>query len=149
MDYTQLKRALNRLNEMLHKYESSDGYEPLIVDALREATVHRFFSSLEVAWKTCKRHLSEQGFIEASTGSPKSIMRLAFSNGLISDTTPWIRYIDARQNTAHDYSEEKLDAVIEVVGDFFRDAIALYEKISGEKWSDEVSIKEQFAEIEG
>ena len=149
MDYTQLKRVLSRLNEMLRKYEYSDGYEPLIVDALREATVHRFFCSLEVAWKTCKRHLSEQGFIEASTGSPKSIMRLTFSNGLIADATPWIRYIDARQNTAHDYSEERLDAVIEVVGDFFRDAIALYEKISGEKWSDEVSIKEQFAEIEG
>ena len=137
MDYTQLKRALNRLNEMLHKYESSDGYEPFIVDALREATVHRFFCSLEVAWKTCKRHLSEQGFIEASTGSPKSIMRLAFSNGLIADATPWIRYIDARQNTAHDYSEEKLDAVIEVVASFFTDAVALYEKMSGEKWSDE------------
>ena len=136
MDYTQFKRALSRLNEMLRKYKYSDGYEPLIVDALREATVRRFFCSLEVAWKTCKRHLSEQGFLEASTGSPKSIMRLAFSNGLISDATPWIRYIDARQNTAHDYSEEQLDAVIEVVASFFTDAVALYEKMSGEKWSD-------------
>ena len=136
MYYTQLKRVLSRLNEMLRKYKYSDGYEPLIVDALREATVRRFFCSLEVAWKTCKRHLSEQGFLEASTGSPKSIMRLAFSNGLISDATPWIRYIDARQNTAHDYSEEQLDAVIEVVASFFTDAVALYEKMSGEKWSD-------------
>ena len=139
MYYTQLKRVLSRLNEMLRKYEYSDGYEPLIVDALREALAQRFEYSLEVAWKTCKRHLSEQGFLEASTGSPKSIMRLAFSNGLIADATPWIRYIDARQNTAHDYSEEKLDAVIEVVASFFTDAVALYEKMSGEKWSDEAS----------
>ena len=137
MYYTQLKRVLSRLNEMLLKYESSEGYEDLIVDALREALAQRFEYSLEVAWKTCKRHLSEQGFIEASTGSPKSIMRLAFSNGLIADATPWIRYIDARQNTAHDYSEEQLDAVIEVVASFFTDAVALYEKMSGEKWSDE------------
>ena len=136
MYYTQLKRVLSRLNEMLRKYEYSDGYEPLIVDALREALAQRFEYSLEVAWKTCKRHLSEQGFLEASTGSPKSIMRLAFSNGLIADATPWIRYIDARQNTAHDYSEEQLDAVIEVVASFFTDAVALYEKMSGEKWSD-------------
>ena len=139
MDYTQLKRALSRLHEMLRKYESSNAYEPLIVDALREALAQRFEYSLEVAWKTCKRHLSEQGFIEASTGSPKSIMRLAFSNGLIADATPWIRYIDARQNTAHDYSEEKLDAVIEIIDDFFKDAVALYEKMSGETWSDEAS----------
>ena len=136
MDYTQLKRALIRLDEMLRKYEDSAGYEELIVDALREALAQRFEYSLEVAWKTCKRHLSEQGFIEASTGSPKSIMRLAFSNGLIANATPWIRYIDARQNTAHDYSEEKLDAVIEVVGAFFKDAVALYEKMSGEKWAE-------------
>lgn len=136
MDYTQLKRALSRLDEMLRKYEDSEGYEELIVDALREALAQRFEYSLEVAWKTCKRHLSEQGFIEASTGSPKSIMRLAFSNGLVADATPWIRYIDARQNTAHDYSEEKLDAVIEVVGAFFSDAVALYEKMSGEKWAE-------------
>jgi len=136
MDYTQLKRALSRLDEMLRKYEDSEGYEELIVDALREALAQRFEYCLEVAWKTCQRHLSEQGFIEASTGSPKSIMRLAFSNGLVADATPWIRYIDARQNTAHDYSEEKLDAVIEVVGAFFSDAVALYEKMSGEKWAE-------------
>lgn len=137
MDYTQFKRALSRLNEMLRRYESSEGYEDLIVDALREALAQRFEYSLEVAWKTCKRHLSEQGFLEASTGSPKSIMSLAFSNGLIADATPWIRYIDVRQNTVRDYSEEKLDAVIEVVASFFTDAVALYEKMSGEKWSDE------------
>lgn len=136
MDYTQLKRALSRLDEMLRKYEDSEGYEELIVDALREALAQRFEYSLEAAWKTCKRHLGEQGFIEASTGSLKSIMRLAFSNGLVADATPWIRYIDARQNTAHDYSEEKLDAVIEVVGAFFSDAVALYEKMSGEKWAE-------------
>ena len=64
-------------------------------------------------------------------------MRLAFSNGLIADATPWIRYIDVRQNMAYDYSEEKLDAVIEVVGDFFKDAVSLYEKMSEETWSDE------------
>jgi len=134
MDYTQLKRALSRLDEMLRKYESSDGYEALIVDALREAVAQRFEYSLEVTWKTCKRHLSNQGFLEAYTGSPKSIMRLAFSNGLIADATPWIRYIDARQNTAHNYSEKKLDAVLGLIGDFFRDAVALYEKMSGDKW---------------
>ena len=33
-------------------------------------------------------------------------------------------------------SLEKLDAVIEVVAFFFSDAVALYEKMSGEKWSD-------------
>lgn len=130
MEYTQLKRSLERLDEMRGKYATAHDYDAVIADALRESLAQRFEYTLETAWKTCKRHLSEQGFMEAATGSPKSIMRLAFSNGLIADAAPWIRYIDAGQNTAHDYSEEKLAHVIELVDDFFNDAVSLYKKMS-------------------
>ncbi len=135
MDYMQMQRALDRLEAMLCRYEAFDGRDALILEALRESVVQRFEYTLETAWKTCKRHLSEQGFMEAATGSPKSVMRLAFSCGLIRDAAPWLQYIDARRNTAHDYSEAKLNHVLDLVEAFFRDAVALYETMSGEKRS--------------
>ena len=131
MDYTQLGRSLNRPNEMLRMYENSKEYDAIIADALRESFAGRWYS-IEIAWKTFGRHLIGQGFVEAATGSPKSIMHLAFSSGLIPDAAQRIRYIDARQNTAHEYSEENLDAVIEGVGDFFDDAVVLYENMAPE-----------------
>ena len=135
MEYTQLKQALLRLDAMRKRYAQADDYDALLVEALRESVAQLFEYTLEVAWKTCKRHLSEQGFAEAATGSPKSIMRLAFDNALVDDAAPCLRYIDARQSTAHDYSEKKLDYLLALVDSFFNDATALYEAMSGERWT--------------
>ncbi len=76
--------------------------------------------------------MTEEGFSEAKIGSPKSIMRLAFESGVISNVENWIDYINARQDTSHDYSGEKADRVLEIVNDFYNDAVALYQKMSGD-----------------
>ena len=80
-------------------------------DAIRDSLVKRFEYTLEMVWKSCKRYLHEEGFAEAATGSPKSIMRLAAEAGIIRSAENWIRYIDARQGTSHNYSEEKADRI--------------------------------------
>ena len=135
MDYTQLKTALERFGEMLSAFhDKSAERSALERDAIKDSLVKRFEYSLEVAWKTCKRHLFEQGFAEARTGSPKSIMRLAAEAGVIADATSWMSYINARQSNSHDYAEEKAADVLKVVDDFGRDAIVLCEKLSGLPW---------------
>lgn len=134
MDYIQLETAIKRFEEMLEAYRSNDKRQSLEQEAMQDSLIKRFEYTLEVAWKTCKRHLEEEGFTEATTGSPKSIMRLALKAGLITDLEGWLGYIDVRQNTSHDYSEDKAEQVFDIVEVFYDDVIGLYQAMTGKSW---------------
>ncbi|HDS85025.1 MAG TPA: hypothetical protein ENN97_07525 [Phycisphaerales bacterium] len=132
MDYIQLKTALERFGEMLKAYQSDSQRTPIEQEAVRDSLIKRFEYTLEVAWKTCKRHLEEEGFLEAATGSPKSIIRLAAQNALIDNPQAWFRYLRVRQGAAHDYSSGKAEAVLILTEDFYGDVVKLYREMTGE-----------------
>lgn len=132
MDYIRLKTAIDRFGEMLDAFKHNADRQPLEQEAVQDSLIKRFEYTLEVAWKTCKRHLEEEGFAEAATGSPKSIMRLAAQRNLISDPEAWFRYLQFRQDTSHDYSSDKAEAVLDVTEDFYNDVMHLYEEMTGE-----------------
>lgn len=132
MDYTQLKTAIERFSEMLEAFRHNDQRPPLEQEAVQDSLIKRFEYTLEVAWKTCKRHLREEGFAEAATGSPKSIIRLAAQRTLIDNPETWFEYLRFRQDTSHDYSSDKADAVLDIVEDFCRDVTKLYQGMTGE-----------------
>lgn len=132
MDYIQLKTAIERFGEMLEAFRHNDQREPLEQEAVQDSLIKRFEYTLEVAWKTCKRHLQEEGFAEAATGSPKSIIRLAAQNNLVANPEAWFGYLRFRQDTSHDYSSDKAEAVLDIVEDFYQDVIKLYRGMAGE-----------------
>lgn len=69
----------------------------------RDATIQRFEFCFELAWKTLKIFLSEQG-IECQ--SPKDCYRRAADAKLINDPKLWFGYLKARNLTAHTYNEK-------------------------------------------
>lgn len=132
MDYTQLKTAIDRFGQMLEAFRQNDKRPPLEQEAVQDSPIKRFEYTLEVAWKTCKRHLEEEGFAEAATGSPKSIIRLAALRNLIAEPERWFNYLRFRQDTSHDYSSDKAEAVLDIAEDFFQDVTTLYRGMTGE-----------------
>ena len=131
MDYTQLKTAIERFGEMLEAFRHNAQRGPLEREAVQDSLIKRFEYTLEVAWKMCKRHLEEEGFAEAATGSPKSIMRLAAQRKLIADPERWFGYLRFRQDTSHDYSSDKAEAVLDITEDFYQDVTKLYQGMTG------------------
>ena len=82
-----------------------------------------------------KRYLIEELGLADVSNSPKPIFRLAAENNLFAaPLEEWLRYADARGDTAHDYSGEKAQACLEIMGSFIDDAIGLYQTMSGETW---------------
>ena len=133
MDYTQLKTAIQRFGEMLNAYRSNAGRPPLEQDAVQDSLIKRFEYTLEIAWKICKKHLEEEGFAEAATGSPKSIIRLAAQRNLINNPESWFTYLRFRQDTSHDYStSDKAESVLDITEDFYEDVVNLYRGMTGE-----------------
>lgn len=134
MDYTQLKTAIQRYVEMLEAYRNNAGRPPLEQEAVQDSLIKRFEYTLEVAWKICKKHLEEEGFAEAATGSPKSIIRLAAQRNLITNPETWFNYLQFRQDTSHDYSIDKAETVLDIAEDFCEDVVKLYRGRTGESF---------------
>lgn len=91
-----LKKATNKLNEALIG-DASD----LEIDGI----LHRFEFTFELAWKTMKDCLEEQGIV-GKIGSPREIIKEAFSVGLIDNGEVWIDMMLSRNELSHLYDEE-------------------------------------------
>ena len=90
------KRALNRLNEAL-EVEATE----LEIDGI----LHRFEFTFELAWKTMKDCLENQGMV-GKIGSPREILKESFSAGLIDNGEVWMDMMLSRNELSHLYDEE-------------------------------------------
>lgn len=91
-----LKKATNKLNEAL-KEEVTE----LEIDGI----LHRFEFTFELAWKTMKDCLENQGIV-GKIGSPREILKEAFTAGLIDDGEAWMDMMLSRNELSHLYDEE-------------------------------------------
>lgn len=134
MDIRQLEQALARFAVMHERLRAGDG-DPLIREALREASLQRFEYCVDAAWKTVKRYLTENEGLPRNLG-PKSVLREAGRLGLL-DAADWIGYLNARNDTSHEYSEDKATGVRELFDAFRRDAGSLTAELSRRLTMDE------------
>ena len=94
---TQFSQAHGRLEEALAMPLS----QPLVLDG----TIQRFEFTFELAWKTLKVFLEDQGI---QCQSPKGCLREAFRLGWIADEDEekWLALLQARNMTSHVYNEK-------------------------------------------
>ena len=136
IEYDKFQMSLGRLEEQHANYRNPDASLPdLIQEAIAESVIQRFETCYDCLWKVLKRYLIEELGIADAPNSPKPIFRLAHQNDLFAASLEqWLRYADARVDTAHDYDGEKAQACLELMPDFIDDAIGLYQTMSGETW---------------
>ncbi len=82
-------------------YEYKEPYDNVILTGL----VGLFEICFEQAWKMMKEILSEHGYGESATGSPKLILKTAYGAGMIKDEEMWLAALQDRNNVAHAYNE--------------------------------------------
>ena len=97
-DYETFSLTLEHMKEI---YEYEAPYNRVI----RAGIVGVFRHCFDQAWKLMQAILTEQGFAEAQTGSPKQILKLAYGAGMITDEALWLEALQARNNVAHSYNE--------------------------------------------
>lgn len=88
--------ALDRLREGALIWRGSG-------DLGRDGLIQRFEFTFELAWKTLKSCFEEEGLLGLT--SPKTVLREAFSAGLIVDEELWLAMLVDRNSTVHIYSE--------------------------------------------
>jgi nucleotidyltransferase substrate binding protein (TIGR01987 family) len=78
-------------------------------DLEKEGFEQRLEYTLELAWKTLKDYLLEQG---CDLTSPKEVIRQAFQNEIITDGEVWMEALSRRNLTSHTYNPEVLEKTL-------------------------------------
>ena len=98
-------RAVQRLGEALDEYAANP------TDTVRDGVIQRFEFTFELAWKSLKEYMLDQGST-APLQFPKQVLREAYAAGLIDDDRLWVDMLEARNSTSHIYDDRQAAAVM-------------------------------------
>jgi len=93
------RNALQRLKESVVELEKGGAS-----DVVRDGVIQRFEFTYELAWKTTKEYLEDNGIVDKN--SPKAVIKEAYAQKLISNEPNWLLMLDDRNKTAHVYNEQ-------------------------------------------
>jgi len=80
----------------------------------KEGTIQRFEVAFELAWKTMKDYLEENGLV-VSPATPRSIIKEAFAAKLLDDGQVWIDMMLHRNLLSHTYDIKVFEVVLQAV----------------------------------
>lgn len=93
----------------------------------KEGVIQRFEYSFELAWKTTKDYLEENGLIITPL-TPRQVLKEAFTAKVIADGQVWIDMLDHRNLLSHTYDLAVFEKAVETVADRYLTAMgALHE----------------------
>ena len=103
------KNAFSQLEKAVAAYTADPS------DALyRDGLIQRFEFTVELAWKSLKEYLEDQGMV-VGISSPRGILKEAFSVGAITDAAGWNDILTARNLTSHVYDEETANRIAQQI----------------------------------
>lgn len=115
----QLSRALDRLDEALDTYNTTPN------SIIRDGVFQRFEFCTELAWKAAREYLLDQGHVEIN--SPKSTLRQAYADGMVTDQAGWLKLLDDRNLTSHIYNDATASEIFQRIQNTHR---ALLQELS-------------------
>ena len=160
IEYDNFQKSLERLEEQYENYrEPDDSLPELTREAIAESVIQTFQNLLRLFVEGIETIPDRRVGPCGCANSPKPVFRLASENDLFAaPLEEWLRYADARVDTAHDYSPfrnhsplegesarqgrspqpsrwgDKQQACLDIMDNFIDDAIGLYQTMSGETW---------------
>jgi nucleotidyltransferase substrate binding protein (TIGR01987 family) len=138
IEYDKFEKALKHLQLQFANYRQLDERPELSGidrEAIAESVIQRFETCYDMLWKHLKRHLVEELGLPEVPKSPKPVFRIAAENNLFrAPVETWLRYADARTDTAHDYSGEQAQDCLDLMDAFLDDAMDLFQTLTGKTW---------------
>jgi len=92
-------------------------------DLEQEGVIQRFEYSYELAWKTMKDFLEEDGIVITPV-TPRNVIKEAFSAGMIDDGQIWVDMMLHRNLLAHTYDFSKFKEVLDAIEKYYLSALS-------------------------
>ena len=106
-----------------------EGKKPPYDTIATAGMVSLFEICFEQAWKAMKEQLEASGYGEHKSGSPKSVIKLAYQARMVQDEEIWLAALQARDNVAYSYSEP---IALSIIRDSQEKFITMFEQLAEE-----------------
>ena len=118
--FVLLREALERRPESLSLLE-------------KEGVVQRFEYTFELAWKTLKDYLEEDGLV-ISPVTPRQVIKEGFAAKVIADGQVWINMLDNRNLLSHTYDSAVFEQAVQAIATRYLPAMRqLHEFLGGKR----------------
>lgn len=119
--FSNCTKAVNQLTEFIDKGELNK-FEV-------QGLIKCFEYTFELAWKTLKDYLEDQGL---DANSPRTAIQVAFQTQLIQDGHVWIDALEKRNLMTHTYDEKLAkEAEMLIKNNYYQMIIKLYKTLEG------------------
>lgn len=102
-------KAFNRLGLAIEAVKKDPDNE-----LLQCGLIQTYEFSIELAWKTLKDFLEEEGFM---VQSPKSVIRQAYQSTYIDNVDDWLQVLNDRNLTVHTYDDAVAAGVLKDINE--------------------------------
>ncbi len=96
--------AVQRLVEAVAEYRDNPS------STVRDGVIQRFEFTFELAWKSLKEYMEDQGALGLQF--PKQVLKEAYAAGLLDDDRVWLDMLSSRNVTSHIYDDAQAAAVM-------------------------------------
>lgn len=106
--------AVARLTEALEELAGNPDSS-----VIRDGVIQRFEFTFELAWKSMKDYMADQGADMSAVLFSKQVFKAAYAAEIISDEKTWLDMLKARNVTSHVYDDKQAADVVAQVRDQF------------------------------
>ena len=91
---------------------------------IRDGVIQRFEFSFELAWKSLRDYMADQGADMSGVVFPKQVLKAAYAAGLLSDEGVWLMMLEARNITSHVYDDQQAAKIAAEIRDSYFTALS-------------------------
>ncbi|MBR5303950.1 MAG: HI0074 family nucleotidyltransferase substrate-binding subunit [Candidatus Gastranaerophilales bacterium] len=128
LDISILKNCIDSLKNCTKDYK--DVADKTMQEYIADACVKRFEYTVETSWKIMKKYLKLEYGKEDKELTMNNIFRLMEGYGFIKSWEDWRNYYDRRNDTSHEYNQEKAQEIFNWIDKLVEDSSFLYEQLA-------------------
>ncbi len=100
-------KAVERLREALSEFANNPNST-----VIWDGVIHRFKFTFELAWKSLREYLEDQGTDISGIVFSKQVFKAAYAAQIISDQQVWLDMLASRNITSHVYDDAQAAQVV-------------------------------------
>ena len=127
LDITNLKKCIDSLKECKEAYNTITDEQ--MRGFIEDSCVKRFEFTVETSWKMMKKYLKEVYGKDDKELTMNNIFRLMEGYGFIKSWETWREYYDRRNDTSHEYNNEKSKKILGIIEDFWQEVNEFYNNL--------------------
>ncbi len=114
-----LKNSFETLKECYMDYLSQK--DTKIKEYIKDSCIKRFEYTYETSKKIMNKYLKKEFDKTEQDLSINNIFRQMYGLNLIENFENWVDYREKRNDTSHEYSQAKSNAILEIIPNFIKD----------------------------